>query len=85
MPALMYLNGRFVPQDEGLLEMQQMGQSIGGYYDTERTFDGEPFRLRLHLERLYNGIRYSGIDAGVSIDEMEALTLEGARGQPAVA
>ena len=52
MPALMYLNGRFVPQDEGLLEMQQMGQSIGGYYDTERTFDGEPFRLRAHLDRL---------------------------------
>ena len=76
MPVLMYLNGRFVPQDEGLREMQQMGQSIGGYYDTERTFDGEPFRLRAHLERLYNGISYSGIDAGVSIDEMEALTLK---------
>ena len=76
MQMTMYLNGRFVPQDEGLREMQQMGQSIGGYYDTERTFDGEPFRLRLHLERLYNGINYSGIDVGVTIDEMEALTLE---------
>ena len=71
----MYLNGRFVPQDEGLREMQQMGQSIGGYYDTERTFDGEPFRLRVHLERLFNGLNYSGIDAGVTVDEMEALTL----------
>ena len=75
MQMTMYLNGRFVPQDEGLREMQQMGQSIGGYYDTERTFDGEPFRLRLHLERLYNGINYSGIDVGVTIDEMEELTL----------
>ena len=75
MQLTMYLNGRFVPQDEGLREMQQMGQSIGGYYDTERTFDGEPFRLRLHLERLYNGINYSGIDVGVTIDEMEELTL----------
>ncbi len=76
MQMMMYLNGRFVPQDEGLREMQRMGQSIGGYYDTERTFDGEPFRLRLHLERLYNGLNYSSIDAGVSIDEMEALTLK---------
>lgn len=76
MQMTMYLNGRFVPQGEGLREMQQMGQSIGGYYDTERTFDGEPFRLRVHLERLYNGLNYSGIDAGVTIDEMEALTLQ---------
>ena len=75
MQMTMYLNGRFVPQDEGLREMQQMGQSIGGYYDTERTFGGEPFRLRLHLERLYNGINYSDIDVGVTIDEMESLTL----------
>ena len=75
MQMTMYLNGRFLPQDEGLREMQRMGQSIGGYYDTERTFGGEPFRLRVHLERLYNGLNYSSIDVGVTIDEMEALTL----------
>ncbi|MEO2048271.1 MAG: aminotransferase class IV [Pirellulales bacterium] len=41
-----------------------------------RTFNGEPFRLREHLERLYGSLRIMEIDCGLTIDEMEQTTLE---------
>ncbi len=73
----MYINGRLLPQSEGVAAMQHGGmQSAGGFYDSERTFGGEVFKLRSHLERLYRGLEYAQIDPGVDINEMEALTLE---------
>ena len=44
--------------------------------DTSRTFNGTVFRLRDHLVRLYRSLKYVRFDPGLSIDEMERLTLE---------
>ena len=41
-----------------------------------RTYGQKPFRLRKHLERAYAGLKYIGIDCGMTIDEMESATLE---------
>ena len=73
---VMYLNGELVPSREGLKALQQPElQSASGFYDSERTFNGQVFKLRHHLERLYNGLNYSKIDPGVSMEELEELTL----------
>ena len=66
-----------MPHSEAVEALRGLGmESAGGFYDTERTFDGRVFRLRLHLERLFRGLTASRIDAGISIDEMESVTHE---------
>ena len=70
-----YLNGRILPYSQVVAELQKNeAQSAGGFYDAERTFGGKVFRLRNHLERLYNGLNYSQIDPGLTLDEMEEAT-----------
>ena len=41
-----------------------------------RTYNGDAFCLREHLVRLYASLKMMQIDPGMTIDEMEALTLE---------
>ena len=45
-------------------------------FEMTRSFNGKPYRLRDHLERLYGSLKYAEIDCGLTIDEMEAATLE---------
>ena len=72
---LTFLNGEVMPHSKAVLGLQTSGAgSAGGFYDGERTFNGRIFKLRKHLERLYNGLKFSGIDAGMTIDEMERIT-----------
>ncbi len=71
-----YLNGRILPYSQVVAELQKANsQSAGGFYDAERTFGGKVFKLRNHLERLYNGLNYSQINPGLTVDEMEEATL----------
>ena len=42
----------------------------------ERTFGGKIFKVRPHLERLYRSLRYTRIDPGLTIEEMERVTLD---------
>ena len=72
-----YLNGRFVPYSEAVAVMDEgQSRSSGGLYDAERTFNGQVFKLRQHLQRLYRGLEFARIDPGMSLEEMEAATLE---------
>ena len=69
---LTYVNGRVMPYSDALPELQRINaRSAGGYYDSARTFGGRPFQLRRHLERLFSGLRYSSIDPGITIDDLE--------------
>ena len=73
--ALAYVNGRVMPQFEAFAELQRINSRAGGgLYDSSRTFGGIPFRLRRHIDRLFRGLAYSNIDAGVTADEMEAAS-----------
>ncbi len=72
-----YLNGQFIPHDQAVAALQaEETQAAGGYYDGERTFNQQVFRLRQHLERLFRGLSYSRIDPGMSMEDMEAIVLE---------
>ncbi|MCY4652186.1 MAG: aminotransferase class IV [Dehalococcoidia bacterium] len=73
---LAYINGRVVPYSEAAPILQRINaRSAGGYYDTARTFGGKTFRLRQHIERLFNGLTYSNIDTGLSIEDMETISI----------
>ena len=41
-----------------------------------RTFEGQPFRLKEHIDRFYRSLRYLQIDPGVSPKEMVANSEE---------
>jgi len=71
-----YLNGDLLPHSEAVAGMRSDGSgSGGGLYDAERTFDGRVFKLREHLQRLYNGLEGGHVDPGLTLDEMEDATL----------
>ncbi len=74
---LSYVNGDIVPHSQAVARLQRHGmRSSGGYYDAERTFNGQVFKLRQHLERMYDGLSFSQIDPGITIDELESTTQE---------
>jgi branched-chain amino acid aminotransferase len=75
--AICYLNGEFVPESEAKVSIIDRGFNAGdGVYDVTRTFGHRPFRLNDHIARLYRSLRYTRIDCGLPIREMERLSLE---------
>jgi branched-chain amino acid aminotransferase len=74
---IVYLNGAFVPESEAKVSVLDSGFNAGdGVYDVTRTFRQKPFKLREHTERLFRSLRYTRIDCGMSLEEMERTTLE---------
>ncbi len=75
-PRKVYLNGEFVPESEARISIFDSALMFGDMlFEMTRTYNGEPFRLRDHLDRLYAGIRILEIDCGMTQAEMEAATL----------
>ena len=74
---IVYLNGAFVPESQAKVSVLDSGFNAGdGVYDVTRTFGQKPFRLREHTERLFRSLQYTRIDCGMSLEEMEKITLE---------
>ena len=74
---IVYLNGSFVPESEAKVSVLDSGFNAGdGVYDVTRTFDHKPFRLRDHTARLFRSLRYTRIDCGLSLEDMEKVTVE---------
>jgi branched-chain amino acid aminotransferase len=72
-----YFNGSFVPESQVLVPFRDASVRYGeGVYDTSRTFGGRVFKLREHLERLQQSLAYVRIDPGLTIDELEEISLE---------
>ena len=75
--AVVYVNSEFVPSSQAVVSAFDRGFRWGdGVYEMTRTFGGQAFRLRHHLERLRWSLQYTRIDPGMSMDEMERVTLE---------
>ena len=72
-----YFDGRFIPHNQMVAEMS-LGETraAGGLYDAERTFKGQVFKLREHLQRLYRGLEFANLDPGMPLEKMEAITLQ---------
>jgi len=72
-----YFNGRIVPEREVVLPFRDRGFKYGdAAFDMTRTFEGRPFRLTEHVERLYRSLRYLRIDPGIGPSEMVAVSEE---------
>ena len=73
-----YFNGHIIPELESRISVWDSAIQYGEMvFESARTFNHKCFRLREHLERLYASMKVVDIDPGMTIDEMESVTLEG--------
>lgn len=72
-----YFNGQIVPESQVLIPFRDRGFIYGdGVFDTARTFGGRIFKLREHINRLYQSLKYVDIDLGLSPAEISTITEE---------
>lgn len=77
MSRVVYFNGQFVPEAEARVSIYDSALAVGDMaFEVTRTCRGEPYRLRDHLERLFNTLEILKIDPGLSPNEFQRLTLE---------
>jgi branched-chain amino acid aminotransferase len=74
---IVYVNGSFVPASQASISVFDRGFRLGdAVFDTARTFRHRPYKLREHLERLQRSLHYIRLDPGMSLEQMEAVTLQ---------
>lgn len=72
-----YFNGRYVPETEVRVPYRDRSFIYGdGCFDMTRTFNGRPFKVEDHIERLYRSLAYLRIDIGITSKEMAEITHE---------
>ena len=70
-----YLNGRFVAESEAKVSILDRGFLFGdSVYDSSRTFNEVPWRMRSHIQRLQDSCCYARLDPGMDVDQMDTLS-----------
>jgi len=73
---LVYLNGQLVTRDRAQISIFDSAVMLGDMVtESTRTFSHKPFKLEQHIDRLYKSLKVTRINAGVSREEMIALSL----------
>lgn len=58
MSQIVYLNGEFIPDSEAHISVHDRGFLYGdGLFDTMRAYNGVPFRIENHIERILNSAK----------------------------
>ena len=66
-----YFNGFILPESEVRLPMRDRGFKYGdAVFDMTRTFGHRIFKLKEHVDRLYQSLRYVGIEPEITPTEM---------------
>ena len=72
-----YVNGEIVPESQATVSINDVGFLYGdAVFDTTRTFGHRIFKLREHLDRFSNSLKYMRIDPGMTKEEMATVTME---------
>ena len=72
-----YFNGEFVPASQCLIHATDRGfRTSDVVYDLQRTFGGKLYRLREHLQRFERSLKFTRLEPGLDIDQLETLTNE---------
>lgn len=75
-----YFNGEWMPYNEVRISPDDRGFMVADVvFDIGRTFNGVPFVLDRHIDRLYRSLKYLRIDCGLTPAEMTSLCEEGVR------
>ncbi|PPS40233.1 aminotransferase class IV [Chroococcidiopsis sp. TS-821] len=77
MTYIYYLNGKYVAADEACLPINDLAIVRGyGVFDFLRTYNGVPFKLREHVQRLQKSAELIGLNLPWSTPEIEAIAQE---------
>jgi branched-chain amino acid aminotransferase len=74
---LIYLNGKIVPKEEAKVSVFDHGVLYGdGVFEGIRVYEGNVFRLKEHIERLYESAKTVWLDVPMTPDELSRATVE---------
>lgn len=77
MSRIIYLNGKYVPEEEARVSVFDHGFLYGdGVFEGIRAYNGRVFKLDEHLERLYESAKSIMLEVPESFAEMKEATLE---------
>ena len=70
-----YINGEIVPESRALVSFRDRGFKYGeAVFDTARTVQHRPFKLREHVERLFRSLRYLQLEPNLTVDEFVQIS-----------
>ncbi|MBN2733554.1 MAG: branched-chain-amino-acid transaminase [Methanomicrobiaceae archaeon] len=74
---IIYLDGKYLPKEEAKVSVFDHGLLYGdGVFEGIRAYNGRVFRLKEHLDRLYDSAKTIDLNIGMSKSEMEEVVLE---------
>lgn len=74
MEEIVFLNGRFVPYAQALTHVEDRSNVFAdGIYEVVRYYDGRPFEMDAHLERLKQSAEEIRLPLPMSLDEIAAV------------
>ncbi|HHY70659.1 MAG TPA: branched-chain-amino-acid transaminase [Thermoanaerobacterales bacterium] len=77
MSIQVYVNGQYFPKEEAKVSVFDHGFLYGdGVFEGIRAYGGRVFRLKEHIDRLYNGARGIMLDIPLTKAEMTEVVLE---------
>ncbi|NQW24275.1 MAG: aminotransferase class IV [SAR202 cluster bacterium] len=69
---IVFFNGELKPESQVGISIRDRGYLYGdAVFDAARTFNGTPFRLKEHIQRLYDSLRYLRIDPAMEPQDIE--------------
>lgn len=72
-----YSNGEIVPLEQARYWPNDLAIIYGEIvYEATRTFGGQPFKLKEHIDRLYRSLHYCRLDPGLTSEELTEVTLQ---------
>jgi aminodeoxychorismate lyase len=75
--VLIFLNGRFVPEERAVVSVFDRGFLYGdGLFEVVRICNGRPFRWAQHMERFLHGVRHLKIRLPFSPDEIQKFAAQ---------
>ena len=77
MSIQVYVNGQYFPKEEAKISVFDHGFLYGdGIFEGIRAYGGRVFRLKEHIDRLYDGVRGIMLDIPLTKEEMTEVVLE---------
>lgn len=80
MGLIIYLDGKFVNEEEAKVSVFDHGLLYGdGVFEGIRAYHGRVFKLKEHIQRLYESARHIALDPGITQEQMMEIVLETCR------
>lgn len=77
MSQLIFIDGAFVPKDEAKISVYDHGFLYGdGVFEGMRVYSGNVFRMKDHLERLYNSAKAIMLEIPYTVEEVQQVVID---------